>query len=31
MSYEWPADPQDLFGERHAQMTNTPVAAVAIK
>jgi esterase FrsA len=23
MSYEWPLDPQDLFGERYAQMTNT--------
>jgi esterase FrsA len=23
MSYEWPFDPQDLFGQRYAQMTNT--------
>ena len=27
MSYEWPLDPQDLFGERYAQMTNTGLPA----
>jgi esterase FrsA len=27
VSYEWPLDPQDLFGERYAQMTNTGLPA----
>ena len=27
MSYQWPLDPQDLFGERHPQMVNTGLPA----
>jgi esterase FrsA len=27
MSYQWPLDPQDLFSERYAQMTNTGLPA----
>src|SRR5215813_4463091 len=27
MSYQWPLDPQDLFGERYPQMVNTGLPA----